>query len=175
MKRSLDIIDSEPMDDAEIRKIIPDIKIIKYADFNKYNNILDVLPAEGDQLIYLLENSPNDGHWMALKRLNNEILHFDPYGNHIDADLKWISKAENSKLSQTNNRLSNILSGSGLLTKYNNIDYQNHASDIATCGRHCCLFLLSNLSLENYYKKMKELKKINKMNYDDIVCSIISI
>ena len=56
-----------------------ELKIMKYSELKKYDNILDLLTFKGDYRIILIENSFNVGHWVVLVR-NNALIFFDPYG-----------------------------------------------------------------------------------------------
>jgi hypothetical protein len=170
LEKKLRKIEAEPLGDDDIKKILPHVPIIKYSEFNKYNSIDDCLPNENSMLVYLIEDSPNNGHWCCLTKRNNEILNFDPYGNQIDADLKWTDMQTRRMLGEGESLLSKLLHKSDKTVKYNNVNYQNKTkNDINTCGRHCVMFLCSNLGLEDYYNLMQKLKKQMKLDYDGVV------
>jgi hypothetical protein len=168
-KMILKTVATEPLGDDDIRKHLGSkVPIIKYSEFADYNDINELLPNDGNALVYLIEDSPNNGHWCCVKRHNNEILCYDPYGNKVDNDLKWTDMKTREQLGQGEPHLSNLLKKTDKAVKYNNINYQEHKPTISTCGRHCVLFILSNLGLEDYYKFMKSQKK-KGVTYDDIV------
>lgn len=169
LKDALKPIKYESMGDDDLKKYLPHVPIIKYSQFSNYKDINDILPNEESMMIYLIEDSPNNGHWCCLVKRNDEILNFDSYGNKIDSDLKWTPEEKRIELGVKDKYLSNILNNTDKCVKYNNIDYQAGLNDVATCGRHCIFFLTSGLSLEEYYKMMKRLKKHHKLTYDDIV------
>lgn len=172
---NVESIEKVSIGDNDIRYYLPDVPIIKYSDFQKYSSIDDLLPNAGSMLVYLIEDSPNSGHWCCICKRNNEILCFDPYGNKVDSDLKWTDMKNRRLLGQGESHLSNLLNKCNNVVKYNNIDYQSHKDGINTCGRHCLFFLKSGLGLEDYYNFMKEMKKNNKgFDYDDIVTYFIN-
>lgn len=167
-------LEAVPLGDDDIRKHLGSkVPIIKYSDFARYNSIDELLPKDGDALVYLIEDSPNSGHWCCVKRHNNEILCYDAYGNTVDNDLKWTDMNTRKQLGQGEKHLSKLLNNTNKAVKYNNIDYQEHKPTVSTCGRHCVMFILSNLGLEDYYKMMKS-KKRKGINYDDIVTLYIN-
>lgn len=175
-KDKLKEIKMEPMDDIDISYYLPDTKnnIIEYNQLQKYNSIDDVLPSNNSYKLLLYEQENNVGHWVAIKRIGNDIYYFDSYGNKIDNPLNW-SKDTNNFLGQDKKYLSDLFNKTDKDIYYNDIQYQGGSYDLATCGAHSINFIKSNLSLKDYYKMMKKLKNKNKMSFDDIVSSIISI
>ena len=66
-KDELKKIISLPMDDAEIKKEIPDIKIITYNELGQYKSLEQLLPKEKDFVILLYQTqSETSGHWVCL-------------------------------------------------------------------------------------------------------------
>jgi len=89
-----------PLDDADIRHYLPNAKIMVYSDLNNYKSIDELLPNSIDYCIILVEDSPNNGHWICVLKYNNTVEYFDSYGNYPDKNLNWISLEERKKLGQ---------------------------------------------------------------------------
>jgi hypothetical protein len=175
----LEELKETPMDDGEIKSILPNVKIIKYSELKNYNNINQLLPKVKDHIIILFENSPNNGHWTALLRPHkNEIEFFDSYGNNDVDILNWIPKRDNINLGVSEPYLRNLLKKSGYKCYYNTTQYQSKNSDIASCGRHCAFrikcMLKGNQNLKDYHNFMNNLKKKTGLSFDDIVSGVIN-
>ena len=52
----------------DIKKYLPDIKIIEYNDLVEYKNIDELLPKDRDSVIMLIETDDNCGHWTSLSK-----------------------------------------------------------------------------------------------------------
>jgi hypothetical protein len=167
----------EPLGDDDIRYYLPDAKIMKYSELKKYNTIEDLLPKNKDYAIILYENSPNQGHWVALMRYDPYIEYFDSYGGKVDNPLNWGSSRENAILKQDKKILSNMFDRTKLDVIYNPTKFQGDGNDVNTCGRHA-IFRIKNMidcnrNLSDYYKFMNSVKKESKNKYDEIVSHLI--
>ena len=177
-KNNLKVIESIPMGDDDIRKYLPNAKILTYPQLAKYNKIEEVLPNNKDYFIVLYLDSPNSGHWETILRYDDKIEVFDSYGKQIDNPLKWQSVKAECDLGECEKYLTNLLDNSDLPIYYNNIDYQKDNPNIQSCGRHAVYRIIqmlnNNLDGTGYYKHMKAMQKKTKLNFDDIVTNYIN-
>lgn len=169
---------SDPLDDSEIKQILNnDAKIIKYSELKNYDSIDDLLPNNKSMIILLYQWGPSIGHWCCCCKHDDKILYFDSYGGKVDEPLSWNDMIKNNQLGQYNKFLSNLFNKSNYKIMYNPIQYQKLKGDLATCGRHCCVFLLLmkefNMGLHQYYKFMEFMKSSLNMDYDHIVSYLI--
>lgn len=179
-------ISKEPLTDSDIKKYLPDVKIISHQDLKNYSSIEQLLPHKKDEVIIIWESSPNKGHWTLISRYIDPetnkptIEYFDSYGNKINEPLKWIEpqfKNEIDDKPYLRDLLINAKNKYDVI--YNSKDFQSQKNDVATCGRHCILRALTlkneNQDLSNYIKMMNEIKDVTGFNYDDISSAIIDI
>lgn len=172
-----------PMGDDDIKKFLPDAKIITYDELKNYKSIDQLLPNEKDYAIILYLNSKNNGHWIAIMKNKDKkdktiIEYFDSYGNPIDQPLLWWNEEHLEGLGVDDIYLTKLLNKSGYKTVYNKEKYQNGNPDIKSCGRHIVFRLLNHLKgdldLASYNKIMKQLKKDLKCSYDQIVSGFVN-
>ena len=176
--------------DDDIKKYLPDAKILKYSDLNKYKNIEELLPNNKSYAIILYENQKNKGHWVCLMRYKDKkkgdlIEFFDSLADNgePDSQLKWVSGQVNKMLGQGKPILTSLLKKSNLPVIYNKFKFQSEGNKkdgdlINTCGKHC-VFRIANLlnndrNLEDYYKLMATAKKQSKNTFDEIVAHLCS-
>ena len=172
-------IEKESMSDKDIKEHLgQDARIVLYSDLDNYNSIEELLPNEKSFIVLLYQDSQNTGHWTGLIRFKGKILFFDSYGEYVDDELKWVSNIQKCKIGVKRPYLTELINASPLDCLYNKFCYQSKKSDIATCGRHVCFFLLNcihkNKGLKKYYELMQKLKKKMHMNYDEIVSYMIN-
>lgn len=181
-KKTLEEIVDKPMGDDDIKRIIPDAKIILYKDLKKYNNIDEILPHKKSYAIILYLSSPNSGHWTAIMKPNDSTIeYFDSYGGNIDKPLSWLTNEQNKNLGIEEPYLSNLLKKSKYNIIENNTQFQAKGKgneDISTCGRHCCYRIQcmknKNMNLEQYKKMMERVKNNINLNFDKLVGIMIS-
>jgi len=169
----------EPLGDDDIRRYLPNAKIMKYSELARYNNIDELLPKDKDYAIILYEDSPNKGHWTAILKYKPYIEYFDSYGGKPDNPLNWVPTAEKIKLGANKKLLSGLLDKYSGEVVYNPTKFQGDGNDINTCGRHC-VFRIKNLmdcnrNLSNYYTLMKEIKADSGNDYDEIISHFIGV
>jgi hypothetical protein len=179
LEEKLEEIQNDAMGDDTIRTYYPNAKIITYSDLKKYDTIEKLLPNNKDYCFLLYLQSKNNGHWTLLHNDDNVINFFCSYGSTPSIPLHWTDKSQRELLWGDVPYLDLLLSKTKKNVIYNPIDYQNkHDNDISTCGRHCCLRLMTYLNygfkLPDYYKMMKKAKKNSKLNYDELVSVIIN-
>lgn len=171
-----------PMGDDNIRKYLPNAKILKYSELADVSNIEELLPSPKSYFFLLYEHSFNNGHWVVINRYINNgkdtICYFCSYGSKIDAPLRWNSPARNQELGQGTPYLTILLRKSGKSLQYNNVAYQSKTSPVATCGAFATLWIKANLrenmSLADFHDWIKEIKDETGLSYDAIASNAIS-
>ena len=153
-----DEIREYPLSDADIRKLLPGLKIISYPDLNDVQRIEEVFDDEGRCLILYLTEDEYTGHWVCMIRKGRTIEYFDPYGGiRPDGERKWLSKSKLLELDQYHPRLTELLRQSGAKVNTNPYHFQKTRTDIATCGRHCCCRMAhKHMSLASYKRMIDD-------------------
>ena len=145
------------------------VKIMTYKTLTKYNDIFKAM-GKHKAICLLYETKKNYGHWVCVFQRGNVIEHFDSYNYMPDDELDFIP--ENFKIMNETNfpHLTKLLYKSGCNIHYNDYRLQKHGQNINTSGRHCVMrLLLRNLSIDEYYKIMKDLKKKFNYDYDELI------
>jgi hypothetical protein len=171
----------EPMDDGDIKAYLPNTRILKYSELKKYKSIEELLKPK-DAVIILYQDSPNTGHWVALMRNKKYIEYFDSYGDAVDSHHKYIPDDIRHQLGTYEKDLSRILDKAyydKYKIYYNGYKYQKLREDVASCGAHVVLriltFLRDNYKLKEYHKLLQDKRTINNnLNYDEIVASLVN-
>jgi len=164
-------IKSYALDDNDLKKILGNnINIIPYATLNDVDNIDNIFDKNGRVMILFATTSPNEGHWLCLHKKGDEIEYFDPYGNKVEEDKKWIEKDKLIELGEERPLLLNLLKGSGKKVFYNSYAFQQDKNNINTCGRHCATRLLfKKYNLDEYLNMIKK----SKLTPDEFVAKYI--
>jgi hypothetical protein len=160
-----------PLSDEDINFILePDTNILTYPMLENVKHIDDILDSEGRAIILYLTENKNTGHWVGLlKQPNNTLEFFDPLGEKVDDQLKFIPKYRREKLNQDRPLLTNLLKNSGYKVIMNRYPLQKDISTIATCGRHVVARLLfQNLTLKQYIDMIKK----SKVSPDEFVSQL---
>lgn len=170
----------EPMSDADINYYFPKAKIMTVNEISKYSTIDELLPNDIDYVFVLWESSKNIGHWCLLikDKQKNLIEYFDSYGYFYTAPIYWVGTGMREKLN-LKPYIKDLLENSSYNIEYNGFNFQSKEDKkMSTCGRHCCLrlmtFLKHKMTLYDYITLMKWLKKKTKMTYDEIVSDLIN-
>lgn len=179
------IIKKQAMGDNDLKRYLPNTKIILNGDINKYKSINQLLPKKIDCVILLFRNSHNRGHWVLLSRYDEAtkpssdvIEYFDPYGYDISHPINWIDENKQKELNEYDH-LSSLLNNSNFNIIVNKYAFQNRKDlSIATCGRWCVIRALTilnkKLSLDEFKDAFKKLKKKTRLPYDVIVSDLIN-
>lgn len=175
-------ISQTPMGDDNIRKYLPNAKILKYSELADVSNIEELLPSPKSYFFLLYEREINNGHWVVVNRYNDNgkdtICYFCSYGSKIDEPLRWNSPARNKELGQGSPYLTILLRNSGKKLQYNNVAYQSKTSPVATCGAFATLWIKANLrddmTLQDFHEWIAEIKKETGLSYDAIASNAIS-
>ena len=152
-------IKSYALSDADMKKVIPTLKIISYPEMLKAKSIDDVLDEKGRLMLLYLTEDQNTGHWVCLlKRRNQPVLeYFDPYGGYgPDGESEWLSPEELEEFGQDTFHLSKLIRNSPYTLVVNKTAFQKDKTDNNTCGRHClCRLYMKHLTLPQYTKLLK--------------------
>jgi hypothetical protein len=144
----------------DVRKMIPDLKILSYPQLLKATSIDQVLDKKGRLLLLYLTQDQNTGHWVCLlKRRNTDFIeYFDPYGNYRpDGEASWNTPEEQREFQQSTKQLTRLLESSPYEVKSNAHHFQSNKKDVNTCGRHCVTRLyFKHLSLPDYIKLVED-------------------
>jgi hypothetical protein len=177
-KQDLLAEESVPFGDDDIRRHLPDARIMTYKELSKHKSLDELLPKDTDYAIILYEDSPNHGHWTALSKHNKMVEFFDSYGGYPDSQQKWVSKTEREQLGEGKPFLSHLLNECPYPVRYNHVHYQKADPRIADCGRHCVNRIKSMLekgySLDDYKKWMDKCRKKLNLDYDGVVTTLIT-
>ena len=142
------------LSDADIKTMIPTLKVITYPELLKYDDINDALDEKGRLMILYLTSDMNTGHWVCLLRSRDKkkLEYFDSYGGlKPDDESAWLSNSKLKEFSQDTHHLTNLLRNCDYKVVYNRYPFQESSGDIATCGRHCVTRLyFKHLPLKDY-------------------------
>jgi len=170
----------DPLDDSEIRKYLPNVKILTYDMLSSIPNIEALLPRDKSYIFLLYLETPSSGHWVSLMRYGKTIEYFDSYGGKIDEPLLWLPKTDREPLGTSTPYLTRLLNDAVSRFKviYNPISYQSKTDDdINTCGRHS-IFRVKNLlengmDLSSYHKYIQGIRDREGLSFDEIVSVFI--
>jgi hypothetical protein len=165
------------LSDADIKRELPNVKIINYSDLDGYSSIEQLLPRRLDAVVILVELKENVGHFEVLMRNGKNITFFDPYGVRPDKQLSWLSAYMRRQLGQEIPFMSYLLNKAvddGFKVTFNNVKFQQQSPVINTCGRHAISVIkffrhTKNPTLAKYKKYMDQLVHDNQLNYDLVV------
>jgi hypothetical protein len=152
-----------PLSDEDIQYILKPNKtnIVQYPDLVNVDDINTIFDKFGRCIIFI-PLSTTFGHWCCLlKKPNNIIDWFDPYGLAPDTEKKWISKDVLIKLHEDKPLLTNLLrktqEENGTKILYNRHKWESERSGISTCGRWVALVcMLYNKSFDQINKMIKD-------------------
>lgn len=157
---------NNPMSNNDIIKRLGGrTKILMYDEFNKYDDLEDVL-RPWDNVVFLLRTEEDFGHWMCIKKSRDRISFFDSYGDFPDVQKKFVEKKFLEKSEQKYNKLCELLWKASFkyTIEFSEYKYQKKSPKIATCGQWCCLFIESGLLtddfktlIDSYHAKDKDL------------------
>ena len=164
--------------DEDLNKNIPNIRIIKYEDLDKYDSIEKMLPDKIDSVIILFESKPDVGHWVCVVRIDKNIMFFDPYGYRPDKFLLFTPKYMRKRLNQDIPYLSLMLNDAidnKLKVTFNQYPFQSRENlAYKTCGRQVISFILycinnKNPTIKKYKVFLDKLNERHDLNYDLLV------
>ena len=171
-----------PLTDSDIRKYIPNVKILNYDDLSKVNSIIQILPSKKDAFILIYEAQPNIGHWVCIIRENKTIIFFDPYGYRPDKFLSFTPQNMRKVLNQEIPHLTLLLNNAldlDFKVVFNEFQFQDrNKKSIATCGRHVVGVMKyfasrRNPTLDKYYKLIMKLSKTHQLTPDLLISKLV--
>jgi len=156
------------LSDSDLKRLIPNVNIIKYNDLANYNNIDELLQGKPTIILFELTEN-NNGHWISIFKNNNTIYFFDSYGIKIEDQKKYMNKQFFRKI----NYLSKMLKDSPYKVDYNANKYQEMSDNISTCGRHCVVRLkCQDLNDEEYKDIITDACNESGLNPDELVVEL---
>jgi hypothetical protein len=173
----------KPLGDDDIKKYLPEVKIITTEELNKIDNIDELFDNKKyfDYVIILFIDEPNSGHWTALLKYGDILEFFCPYGKKPNEIYNWVPKNIRKTLGTEENHLTKLFKKSKYKVLYNNVEYQEKHKkniNINTCGRHCINRILqlkgNGYTLPEYYEYMKQAKKYYNVPWDVLITALIN-
>lgn len=184
----IDIITARPAppDSPPINK--HQIRIVKYGDLYKYQNIEGVFGFGLTPIVLLLyvhTSSGGDvvGHWslLLLRQIGREIEFFDSYGQRPDDMLLNIAKGNRKRLGEDHARLCSMLYDFKRRNPFNKVvstnkSFQRDAPGVNTCGRYVALRARHwGMTLPQFEDALMDWRERltrefgRRANYDDVV------
>ena len=153
------------------------VKILKYSDLEKYNEINQIIPESKGYRIMLIETKQSTGHWTTLIKYNPKSFEwFDSYGLAPDQEFSFISPEMQQILDEKRHILSillNKLVSEGGSYTWNKMKLQQMKPGVNTCGRWVCgrvYFFQRGYDLKQFQQYFVNWKKQSGLSYDELVC-----
>jgi hypothetical protein len=151
----------------EIYYLNPDSIVLSYDEFNKIENILELLKKKNKIIILYLLESLYSGHYTCLFVNKYGIQYFDSYGQPVDFFLDILTKKQRIQYNEKDNKLQKLL-------KPYNVNYNEYllqGKGTQTCGQFVTHRLHHyKLSEKQYINKFF---KNNKKSPDEIVANYV--
>lgn len=144
--------ESIPLGFSDIKEISGgDTKVIFYHDLIRFDSIEELLKPYGSVIILFLITG-NFGHWVALIDQGETLEFFDPLGLFPDSELQFVQKAQLKRDLEGNEPLlTRLLNAQEKTLVFNDVQLQQDAKDVNTCGRWAgSRVLLKDIPLESY-------------------------
>ena len=160
------------LSDTDINKLLPNVPIYTYGDLAKVDDIKQILPDRRCAFVLMAEQIPDVGHWVAIVKVNRNIIYFDPYGYRVDKFRDWVKTGCTRKiLNMHYPHLSFLLNNAvddGFTVSYSAFAYQDRSnSKIATCGRWVAIFVTYMLNQPSAtLQKFYDMVMSNSERYD---------
>ena len=155
-------VSARELTDSDLRKLLGrDIPITLYNDLEgkSLGQIVDH-SGRGIVLFVQKENSTMvEGHWLAVCRMDDGVLIFDPYGGRQDPwflNRTFVTERALDALDQEAPLLSSMVKASGLRPLFTGKRLQAMKEGIETCGRHCVVRLWNRHLSSAAYEKWLE-------------------
>jgi len=167
---------------TDLQAIFKNCKKVKYADFDQYSDIYQLLPNRMDFVFLLTESEENSGHWTLLIKDDNLFEYYDSYATSPKNILDYIPSFKNKQLGKNYKEdLGKMIKSIKPTDKfiYNKTKFQNEQEGINTCGRwviaRLSLFLSDDLNLKEFTKLMKTKAKKLKMSLDPFITFLVTL
>lgn len=176
-----------PMTNFDIKKIYPNLPVIKYPELANYQNIHHLTNNPYSGAIILVVHTPASGgegvsgHWILvwMDKTNDDVYLFDSYGKYPDKHIIELGH-DRVEYDEDNLYLTQMLENDNTIRRiiYNPNEYQNSKSmNIATCGKWCCwrlmMYLAGVLDEKQFKKLVMGAKKRMKVKGNDEVVNKI--
>lgn len=169
-----------PLTDKQLRILLNDnnARVIAYHELEKMERLEDLFNNK-DYCIILYESNYNTGHYVSLilktdERGNQYLEHFNSYGDDIE---KTLSKFKYNKRDYLRDLID--VSKEEQFIKYvvvNSFKFQELKQQSQVCGRYACFRIIhKDLDLVNFNKLLRNVKKLNKISYDDFITLITDL
>lgn len=146
-----------PLSDDDIQALLPGTPTVLYSELEG-KAFKDITDNNGHAMVlFVNEETPTEvvGHWLAIVKLADGVLLFDPYGS-VRPD-PWyrnaadLTKAELAETHQSRPVLEQIVRDAGYRPLFNRTAFQQDKRDVNTCGRHCVVRIWhAHLDNEDY-------------------------
>ena len=170
VKKKLDKYEEQPISNFDILKVLPDVKIITFADLKN----LSKFPFDANnRLVIFYEMGSEIGHWVCVIYYpeSDTASWFDSYGFKVGGALSGISKKELQVLGENKNYAKEIMKGYKNAV-YNPFRFQS-LKDAQTCGKHVCTrLIMQHLGVKEYVHWMNYLSKYSGLSPDEVVSVI---
>lgn len=158
----------DPLTDTDIKaKLGGKTKVMTYAELSEYEDIDSLLAPYGN-VVFLLRQGENFGHWLCLKRIGDRISFFDSYGEFPDKQKQHVDREFSYRSGEKINKLCELLYKASFkyTIEFSEFKYQKKDNKTATCGHWCCLFILSGLRTDDFHKFISKFNEKDK----DLLC-----
>ncbi len=168
MEKKIIQLENKALSNSDILKLTDNkCNVMTYSELLNYPTLDKALGPHG-ALCVLYETSPRFGHWVAVIKVNDNLVEqFDPLSNKPDRQWQFITDEYKKKP-----YLSHLMKESPYKLSYNQYKFQKNKKGINTCGRWCALrIILKSLTLEQF----KEVVTNKKQDTDFMVTLITEI
>ena len=166
MSDMIEEVKEYPLSNDDINRVLGGTNIYPYPDLKQFASLDEALDDKGRMVLLYLTENEQTGHWVCVYKDGKSIRYFDPYGKPPENPKSWISPAQNARLGQHQNYLTQLMKGAGKPVFYNTHPYQKMGDDVNTCGRHAITrLLLKDMDDAQYYEVVKD----SDVNPDDFV------
>jgi hypothetical protein len=165
-----------PTSDAEIRAACPGLSTWLYRDLAELEERGE-FPELPIAVLYETE-APGFGHWVGLLHAGDGIVeHFDPYGLHPDAELKWVPKKYRRAFAADAPHMVRLLARideAGAGVGYSEFRLQSRRPDIATCGRWVALRCRNpHLSAAQFARAVRREARARGLSPDELTVRLV--
>jgi len=163
------------LSDRDIKKFFDNqIKIMRYSELSKYDNIKDVLHPY-NRVIILIE-AGDSNHWVLLQLIQHPskkpyILFFDSYGISVGNEFDVIPRSIQHMTKQDRNQILHLLINQPLPVHYNQYRLQKLQDGVNTCGRWCSVKgMLMDMTEDEFNDTIRNICKQEDLLPDELIC-----
>jgi hypothetical protein len=164
--KTLEQIIQTPVTFGQMKKFVPEAKVMLYDEFSKLKDIPPVA-------VYLFQTSYNYGHWCCVLRNGKDVDFFDSYGIPIEGEHAFVSQELLQHLGESKNLIKDLCIKKGYSMSHNTTTLQGEKSQ--TCGRHVVERIRKKmLDNESYAHWIKNTSKEARVTPDILVSYLVS-